>query len=205
MGLYRYEGKLLVRGGALATSSDCCCGGPPPCVPCPENVCDFPAGILYDYLNVPGLNCQAFTTWDSQVYRVINKASAGTPGNPFLLPEGLSWKSGYPDALFGCTWASVVHRRLRAQCYQCGDEITNDGSEQQFFGQQSKFRIVQLVCAGGPESAEILDLTSDAVEGDVDRDDTVFQGNPGCSSTPFAVTPWLPFFPDPEPVCNEFP
>jgi hypothetical protein len=32
VGLYRYNGKLLVRDGALATSENCCCGDSPCCI-----------------------------------------------------------------------------------------------------------------------------------------------------------------------------
>lgn len=37
MGLYLYDGKLLVRGGALATSQSCCCTATEACCGIPSN------------------------------------------------------------------------------------------------------------------------------------------------------------------------
>jgi hypothetical protein len=149
-----------------------------------------------------GLNCQAFSSWFSAVYQDIFKSSIGPS---FTLPDGVSWKAGYPEALFGCDWAFVVDYALISECYNCDDTPhQNVGDGIQSTRQRSKYRIMILTCPDGDESAAITDISDDALDGG----NTVIESASvpdDCEGGKFASTPWLDFFPDPEPVCNEFP
>jgi hypothetical protein len=174
----------------------CCVPQPPSCDPCLN--CDIPLGQLSRFVEPGGLNCQAFFPWYASVLQFV--------ASPFALPSGVTWKDGYPEALFSCEYALVTDIAEVTDCYMCGDTNENNGSELQGLRQRYRYRIIVLSCPDGDESAQITDITADAVEGDLEGERN-FPPPPqdGCSTERFASTDWLDFYPDPEPYCNEFP
>jgi hypothetical protein len=200
MTLITWNGGPIFRDGAVSTEQACCCDTPPPppppCDPCEG--CEFPTGVLDNTVEPGGLNCQAFVPWYSNVRQSLYTGPT--------LPDGVAWKDGYPEALFGVEWRLVSDFAIVSDCYMCGDTNENNGSELQGLRQRYRYRIMVLCCPNGDESAQITDITADALEGDLEGE-LNFPPVPqdGCSTERFASTDWLDFFPDPEPVCNEFP
>jgi hypothetical protein len=66
---------------------------------------------------------------------------------------------------------------------------------------QSRYRIMLINC---PEDEEpfVTDITSLAIDGDLEQE--VSTSAQFCGE-PVACTPWLDFYDDPVPICNEFP
>lgn len=206
MTLIAWNGGPIFRDGGVGTEQACCCGEPPP--PCEYcNDCSWPyywPQLIFEF-DEAGITCGDVGTNPSGVYQdifwVANAQAWG--GN---LPTGLTWKNGYPEALNGCNWALVVDRSF---IYCCWENCTFGEQEVPFYSgstpgfERQKYRIMLLTCPDGPESVQLLDITSLAVEGDTEPE---FSYQPeGCPNPPVACTEWKDFFPTPEPVCNEFP
>jgi hypothetical protein len=200
VGLYRYDGKLLVRGNALATSSDCCCGGDS-CLECALR-CTFPEGQSVT-IDRPGTGqCEAFPLVYEGVAREFQGQTAfpvwGAERAPPTFKPGMQGKLGAET----CPWVFCEDFRYRAWCCPIP---TQSGGTLGSVDYQWRFRILFIVC---PEDGEPY------VE---DRSDeylafTHFQELLGpetgwwgeCLSPP-EKGPYPDWFPDPEPVCNEFP
>jgi hypothetical protein len=195
MTLISWNGGPIFRNGAVGTEQACCCDQPPPPPPCePCEDCEFPAS---QYEQGNAIECFGQTTLPSTKAQDI---FLGLP--PGGLPSGLSWKAGYPAAIELCTWAFVIDS-LSIEC--CYENCIINGVQTNAFGgkTRNRYRLLLLTCPDGPESATITDISSDALDGVLDLSD---EDDPaGCPDPPVACTDWFEYYPDPEPVCNEFP
>jgi hypothetical protein len=170
-----------------------CCVSAPPCEPCEE--CEFPSSQL----EFSGEPLECFGQNSSPSFRSQDIYNGTPPGG---LPTGVSWKSGYPAALSGCSWAFVIDS-LSIDC--CYEACIVNGQETNLFSAKTRnrYRVLLLTCLDGPESATITDISSDALDGVLEP---TSEGNPeNCPDPPVACTEWLDYYPDPAPVCNEFP
>lgn len=191
MTLIAWNGGPIFYNGAVGTEQACCCGeSPPPCEPCED--CSFSSS---QFQNADGIECFGLTSLGST--RAIDVFLGLPPGG---LPNGLTWQPGYPNALLFCTWAFVIDSLSIDCCYEnCDSNPTNS------FGAKTRnrYRVLLLTCPDGPESAQITDITSLALQGTFEFEMDLKPAF--CPGPPIACTEWFEYYPDPEPVCNEFP
>lgn len=203
--------------GACETDEDCgtgcsCVDGEcvptPPCSPCLD--CDWPyvwPASLFEYGDEEecwegGLGN---TTSPSSKFQDIFQLPGGG-GLPSPLPNGMTWNAGYPDVLSGCNAVLVVDSSYTFCCYE---NCTVNGQEnQRLLGigiGKFRYRVLVISCPDGPESATVLDLTSQAISG-VTEFEVNYQPE-GCPDPPIACTDRIMpiFYDDPVPDCNPFP
>lgn len=196
MTLISWNGGPIFRNGAVGTEQACCCGGPPPftCESCPD--CEFPAS---QYEQGSTIDCFGTTSLAST--RALDRWINNVP--PGGLPAGVAWKDGFPNALNGCEWAFVIDSLSIDCCYENCDVEPPNPTFTLAAKTRNRYRILLLTCPDGPESAQITDITDQAIEGDLEFENDLKPDN--CPGPPVACTDWFDYFPDPEPVCNEFP
>lgn len=188
MGLYLYNGGLLAKDGALATSQACCCTG---CEPC--DTCYFPPERYEPQTQTAEGKCAVYGTTTS---------SAGQ-GFTTTLPAGVTWKTGYPDALSGCNWRIVIDE-LREDC--CAENCTVNGVPGQVLMWtrfRQKYRLMSIKCPTATEPATMIDLTAQALSGTLEVEYDNLAPNE-CLDTP-DCSGWLSYLSDPVPVCEGFP
>lgn len=180
-----------------------CCVSTPPCPPCAE--CDWPykwPGFLFEIGDTVECDAPFFSATNVRYQDIYDQSRF--MGVNWEMPPGISWKPGYPAALGNCTdYVWVADRSLRACCYDC-EADGNPYKVPTVDGEKQKHRILRISCPDGPESLTIQDVTNDALDGGPEIEflyPTVPPPNCGAKT----CLPYMPFFPTPDPVCNEFP
>ena len=208
MGLYMYNGKLLVRGNALAGSAACCCGTPPP--PCPPCLgCEWPelqrVGYPAEWTLCFGDEPQAVQKYYSQ-----DSSINGLPTTQWLPQFDTAQGGNWP--LVGCKWTFVIDYE---QANGCCDILPQCGDTQLLT--RWRWRIRMLLVTACPEDGEptvedvtdqYVDVANSVLEGEYDPSDYPSSLGPECNClSPPLYAPYVGFLPDPESwvTCNPFP
>ena len=195
MGLYLYNGAILVRAGELAGAESCCCDG---CQPCPE--CSFPPPQYVPTYAQPTGQCAVNffpPGGDILTHSVARYYSAS-------LPDGVTWKPGAQEALGsgeGCNWAIVTDEVFVTCC--CAIPV-EQGQTLQFSRWKRRHRLLVIACPPG-EPAYFVDKTSAYLSGDMEPESPDFPGGGITCSQPPECYAWPSYLPDESPDCNEFP
>lgn len=200
MTLISWNGGPIFRNGAVGTEQACCCDQPPPppnCDPCLN--CEFPDDQSETTFAEPTGQCAVnyFGGSFSPSQRSKSYARVGS------LPTGITWKPGAQAAIDSCNWALVTDYKSRTCCCAIPVEF---GQTWTYSETVTRYRLLIIVCPEG-EDPSWVDVTDDYLDGDFEQE---FTPDPAdnffgpCLSPPECYD-FPAFFPDEDPICNEFP
>ncbi len=174
----------------------CCVPPPPPCDPCLN--CEFPDDQSETTFAEPTGQCAV--NFPGGGFSPSSRSKTYSRPNP--LPGGLAWKPGAAAAIAECNWAIVTDVATRTCCCEIPPEL---GSTLIYTESMTRYRLMIILCPEG-EDPSWSDVTSEYLDGDFEQEQSNAP-NPieGTCLSPPECYDFPAFFPDEDPICNEFP